>query len=350
MDPIAPGVTRAAVWTGGPALELRDVTVPDLGDGDILVQIALATVCGSDLHTVTGRRRAACPSVLGHEAVGTVVAAGPNAAAAVGTRIVWSVTVACGHCARCRAGRTAKCLSVRKVGHEAFDGDWPLSGSYAEHIVLPSGTAVAVVPGHIPDAAAAPAACATATVMATVEAAGDVVGQRVLVIGAGMLGVAAVAAYVDAGAEVLVTDPDPARVELAGEFGATADDGAHLDAAVDFSGAGSAIAAALPRLGVGGRLVLAGSVMPGPAVPVDAERIVRGWLTVTGVHNYEPRHLTQAVALLDRTLGTLPWERLVAEPLPLDHIDRAFVRPTGGRLRTAIRPRGVEPVNRPTGR
>ena len=166
MDPFAPRVTTAAVWVGT-GVELQKVEVPDLTDGDTLVRVRLATVCGSDLHTVSGRRDAPCPSVLGHEAVGEVVALGDHNQLRVGDRVVWSVTVACGQCDRCGSGRTAKCHTVRKVGHEPFDGDWPLSGAYAEHIVLPRGIAVVRVPDTMPDAVAAPAACATATVMAT---------------------------------------------------------------------------------------------------------------------------------------------------------------------------------------
>jgi putative phosphonate catabolism associated alcohol dehydrogenase len=331
-------MTRAAVWTGGPTLELHDVRIPELGAGEMLVRITLATVCGSDLHTVSGRRPGACPSVLGHEAVGTVVAADAEAAAAVGERIIWSVTVACGRCDRCVAGRSAKCRSVRKVGHAGFDGDWPLSGSYAEHILLPAGTAVATVPHRIPDPVAAPAACATATVMAVLEAAGEVTGRRVLVLGAGMLGVAAVAAFTDSAAHVSVEDPDPVRRELARTFGAVPDGGGEIDIAVDFSGSATAIAAVVDRLDIGGRLVLAGSVMPGPAVPLDPEKVVRGWLTVTGVHNYEPRHLAAAVGLLERTLEEHPWESVVDNPLPLDDIALAFARPRTGVLRTSIKP------------
>jgi putative phosphonate catabolism associated alcohol dehydrogenase len=337
MDSIPPRLTRAAIWTGD-GVELRNVDVPKLGAGELLVRIRLATMCGSDLHTITGRRPGACPSILGHEAVGHVVAVGGHAPASVGDRIIWSVTVACGRCARCRAGRSAKCTSVRKVGHESFDGDWPLSGSYAEHIVLPAGTALAHIPARMPDAVAAPAACATATVMATVEAAGDVTDRRVLVVGAGMLGVTAVAAFGDAGAYVQIADPDLERVCVARRFGAVPDSGSDTDIAVDFSGAPTAIGAALGRLDIGGRLVLAGSVAPGPPVPMDPEWVVRRWITVTGVHNYEPRHLAAAVALLDRTLDVHPWESLVDAPVPLDHISHALNRPLRGLLRTSVRP------------
>ncbi|WP_222844516.1 alcohol dehydrogenase catalytic domain-containing protein [Saccharomonospora sp. CUA-673] len=119
--------------------------------------VDLATVCGSDRHTVGGRRSAPCPSVLGHEAVGRVVAAGAGAPAAVGERVVWAVTVSCGACDLCRGGRTAKCRRVRKIGHEPFDAGWPLSGGFAGHVVLPAGATVVSVPDGLPDTLAAPA-------------------------------------------------------------------------------------------------------------------------------------------------------------------------------------------------
>lgn len=337
MDPIPPRVTMAAVWTGA-GVDVRTVPIPALGAGEVLVRVRLATVCGSDLHTVTGRRPAACPSVLGHEAVGDVVAAGPGADIQVGQRVVWSVTVACGECPRCRSGLSAKCLSVRKVGHEPFDGDWALSGSYAAHVVLPRGTTIAVVPDALSDAVAAPAACATATVMATLEAAGELGGRRVLIGGAGMLGLTAVAACADAGADVQVVDRNADRLALAAQFGGRASDGGRVDVAIDYTGSSAAVADALGRLDIGGTLVLAGSVTPGPPLAVDPETVVRQWLTITGVHNYEPRHLHRAVEFLDRTRERHPWDALVVAPVPLKQIASALHSPPPGKLRTAVCP------------
>lgn len=330
-------MTRAAVWTGT-GVDIRSVAIPELREGETLVRVRLATVCGSDLHTVRGRRTAPCPSVLGHEAVGDVLAAGPHAPVAVGQRVVWSVTVGCGDCPRCRSGRTAKCLSVRKIGHEPFDGDWPLSGAYAEHVVLPAGGCVVAVPAGLPDAVAAPAACATATVMAALEPAGDLAGRRVLVCGAGMLGVTAAAACADAGAAVSITDVDARRVELARCFGGAPDHGGPVDVAVDFSGSSAAVGDALARLDVGGILVLAGSVMPSPPVPVDPETVVRRWLTVTGVHNYEPRHLHAAIDFLNRTRHTYPWASVVADPIPFDAVADALTSAPAGKLRASVAP------------
>lgn len=329
-------MTRAAVWWGD-RVDVCTVDVPELAAGDTLVRISLATVCGSDLHTVSRRRRSPCPSVLGHEAVGTVVAGGAKGIGP-GDRVVWSVTVTCGRCARCRFGLTAKCTTVRKVGHERFDGDWPLSGTYAEHVVLPAGTAMAKVPDHLPDAVAAPAACATATVMAALEAAGSVTGRRMLVVGAGMLGLTACAALAQAGARVRVSDVDPRRLEMVSRFGGTPDAGGTVDGAIDFSGSSEAVGAALARLGVGGVLVLAGSVMPGPSITVNPEKVVRQCLTIIGVHNYEPRHLTRAVTFLDRTLVAYPWCSVVADPVGLDDIASALTPPADGTLRAAVKP------------
>lgn len=337
MDPIPARVTAAAVWTGS-GVDVRTVPIPELGPGEVLVRVRLATVCGSDLHTVTGRRSAACPSVLGHEAVGDVVAVGAGADIPVGQRIIWSVTVVCGVCSRCRSGLSAKCLSVRKVGHEAFDGDWPLSGSYATHLVLPRGTTIAVVPETLSDAVAAPAACATATVMATLEAAGELSGRRVLIGGAGMLGLTAVAACAAAGADVQVIDRNADRLALVPVFGGRESDGGPVDVAIDYTGSSSAVADALGRLDIGGTLVLAGSVTPGPALAVDPETVVRQWLTITGVHNYEPRHLHRAVTFLDDTRERYPWETLVAAPMPLEDIAVALRTPPSGKLRTAVTP------------
>ncbi|MET0897101.1 MAG: zinc-binding dehydrogenase [Mycobacterium sp.] len=335
MDPLAAGLTRAAVWDGT-GLEVRSVPIPQLLPGDTLVRVRMATVCGSDLHTVSGRRPAPRPSVLGHEAVGEVLVAGTGSGVAAGERVVWSVTVTCGHCVRCRAGRSAKCCSVRKVGHEALEGNWPLSGSYAQHIVLPSGATFAAVPDDMPDAVAAPAACATATVMATLEAAGDLAGKRVLICGAGMLGVTAAAACTEAGAQVQVVDLDESRRLLARRFGGGDDAGESVDVALDFTGAAPAVSAALARLDVGGMLVLAGSVSPGPPITVDPESVVRRWLTLTGVHNYEPRHLIRAVEFLDATKTLFPWADLVSAPVALENIETVMAAAPPGKLRSAV--------------
>ncbi|WP_027941367.1 zinc-binding dehydrogenase [Amycolatopsis taiwanensis] len=321
-----PATTTAAVWRGGGRVRIEDIPIPPLGPREVLVRVRLATVCGSDRHTVSGRRPAPCPSILGHEATGVVEAVGPAGAScldgspvAVGDRVTWSVTVPCGQCDRCAGGVTAKCRTVRKTGHEPLDGPWPLSGGYAKHVVLPRGSTIVRVPRSLPDAVAAPAACATATVMAALDRAGAVDGRRVLVIGAGMLGLTAIAACSDA-AEIIAADPDSDRRGHATRFGAnrvlaTVAEASEVDVVLDFSGSSAAIDQALPLLDIGGTAVLAGSVTPSTPLAVDPEQVVRRHLTITGVHNYEPRHLGHAIDFLAHT--DAPWTTLTAPAAPL---------------------------------
>jgi threonine 3-dehydrogenase len=341
--------TVAAVWRGGDEIALELVAVPPLTSGDVLVRVRLATVCGSDRHTVSGRRSQPCPSILGHETVGEIVALGAGEARDVngqtlqlGQRVIWSVTLPCGTCDRCQAGVSAKCRTVRKAGHEALDSDWGLSGGYAQHVLLPQGLAIAVVDDDLSDAVAAPAACATATVMAVIERAGVLTGRRVVVLGAGMLGLGAVAAAASAGASsVTAVDPAAERRSLARQFGATdvaasARETGTTDVLLEFSGSSSALEDGLRVLDGQGVAVLAGSVAPDTAVALEPERIVRGQLSIHGVHNYEPRHLSAALEFLHDTSDRFPWPDLVAAPSPLDDIANLLANPPGSLPRYSI--------------
>jgi threonine dehydrogenase-like Zn-dependent dehydrogenase len=121
-------------------------------------------------------------------------------------------------------------------------------------------------------------------------------------------------------------------------FGGTPDGGGSVDAVIDFSGSSTAIDSAFGRLCTGGVLVLAGSVTPGRRIEVSPETMVRQWLTITGVHNYEPRHLSRAVKFLERTLDAYPWRTVVADPVDLDAIASALTTAPAGKLRAAIKP------------
>lgn len=81
--------------------------------------------------------------------------------------------------------------------------------------------------------------------------------------------------------------------------------------------------------------MLAGSVSPSPDVEISPERIVRGWHTITGVHNYEPRHLQEAVDFLAADGGVLPWEEILGGPISLADLPLEFAEPSDG-LRTVV--------------
>ncbi|CAN5254303.1 alcohol dehydrogenase catalytic domain-containing protein [soil metagenome] len=344
---------EALVFQGaGRPFERIGVPTVVLHPGELLVEVELATICGSDVHTYAGRQVASGPVVLGHEQVGRVVALGPHRPArdvgghplSVGDRVVWGVGVDCGRCRYCHAGIPQACATVRRYGHDRVRRGWELSGGFASHVQLLARTPIVRVSDELPAELLAPVSCATATIAAALEAASAIrplAGATVVVTGAGMRGLTAIAMARDAGATVIATDPDAERRELAERFGAraTADDSsAGLAAAlrrvpsarsgptigIEVSGAAAALRALLDVTDVGGVILLVGSVFNASTVPLDPEALARRQLTIRGVHDYAPRHLVQAVEFLQRTAGTAPFADLVGEQFPLAEAERAF--------------------------
>lgn len=337
----------ALVWTGNEHFELVACPLPQLAEGETLVQLTTATICGSDRHTVSGRRAQSCPSVLGHEGVG-IIQETKNPLLEVGQRVTFSVTAPCMHCERCCTGRTAKCRNLMKTGHERFDGAWPLSGTYATHIVLRAHQPIAVVPPSLGDVPASIASCAGATVMAAVDAARasatSLKDKRVLVVGLGMLGLIAVEAALRAGATVTAIDPNFSRREFAAQLGARTVDpiafsrsagrAQSFDVAMEFSGSPNGVITCVKSLDISGVAVLAGSVADSPVIDLDPEWIVRGWRTITGVHNYEPHHLEQAIEFFVES--KIDWRAVTDGPITLESVPDAFRRPSGEGMRTVV--------------
>lgn len=366
---LSPSPTAMAWIKQGTNHQLMAVPEVYLAPGDALIEVEFATVCGSDLHTVHGRRSAPAPLVLGHEQVGKVVAVGEGALRAdgqpltIGDRVIWSIMVSCGHCDRCRKGIPQKCRTLAKYGHEQVRHGWELSGGFATHVQLRSGTAIVQVAESMPREIAAPLSCASATAIAALDAAASIVdldGVTMLVTGAGLVGLTVAAAATDRGARVIVSDPDPSRRANALRFGAVEaidpmspasmpdsleavcnrlglDDG--LDVVIEASGSSVAVAQAIDCLDIGGVAVLVGSVHPAGRVPLDPEAMVRGLKTVRGVHNYAPQHLMAAVAYLENRHGAYPFAELVGTSYPLSELDVAIDEAsTGGHVRVGIIP------------
>ncbi len=346
---------RAAVFDGpGKPFRFETFPRPTLGPGEVLVRVTLCTVCGSDLHTVGGRRTGPTPCVLGHEAVGMVEGVGDGACDVagvplrVGDRVVWAVAAICGRCFFCTHRLPQKCESLRKYGHDRLTQTSGPHGGYATHCHLFAGSTVVRVPGGLPDAVAAPAACATATVMAAYREAlnhstGDRFPRCVVIFGLGMLGLTACAvASVGEASVVVGADIDAARLVLAARFGAThpvrlPTDGVGLlaqvkeltagrgaDLALELSGSPIAAGLSLEVLRIGGTAIWLGAVLPTGPVPVNPEQIVRKCLTLKGVHNYAPPDLDSAITFLASHHRRFPFADLVAQSFPLSEIDIAF--------------------------
>ncbi len=356
--------TEAALFHGPHrALEVTRLPLRPPEAGELLVRVTGCTLCGSDLHTIQGRRQVACPSILGHEIVGRIESAPSDQPLPrdlqgeplrIGDRIVWAIVQNCGQCFFCRRDLPQKCLHQTKYGHQRLDVDAPKpQGGLAQHCLLSAGTAICRVPDALVDEVAAPASCATATIAAAMEQLGLLAGQRLLIMGAGMLGVTAAAWARSAGAEqVICCDQSPLRLQLAERFGATATclpnqltnrvhqltGGWGVDAALELTGSNDACASLIEQLRLGGQAVLVGAVFPGPPMPLLVEQVVRRMLRIGGLHNYAPHHLQQAVSFLTNHTD-LPLSELVAPWEPLSELNRLLGEPLpDGTLRLAVRP------------
>ncbi len=339
---------------------------PRLEEGAALVQISCCTVCGSDVHTYTGNRIEPTPAILGHEMVGRIAAIGGRGLTdycgdplAIGDRVTWSMQVTCGECFYCTHDIPQKCESLFKYGHAAISETHVLSGGLTEVCHLRPGTTLFRVPKDVPDAVVSPANCATATVAGAVRLAGDLNGQVVLVQGAGMLGLTAIAMADTAGAEAIIAfERQPERRDWARRFGAsravdpsaTGDQGLETvvancskgrgaDVLLEFTGAPEATERGLETVRIGSTAVLVGATYPGRPLRIEAEQLVRRVLTVRGLHNYAHRDLATAVEFLCRSHSDYPFEDVIQDGFSLQAVDEAFdAAMAGASARVAIRP------------
>jgi putative phosphonate catabolism associated alcohol dehydrogenase len=355
---------RALVFAGPEVpLRLEEFESRSPRGREVLVRVRCCTLCGSDLHTWTGRRSTPLPTILGHEILGQIADLGPEAPSAdlsgrplrVGDRITWTVAASCGACFFCEHDLPQKCEHLFKYGHEAIVPDHPLSGGLAEFCLLAPGTGIVRLPDDLPDLIACPASCATATVVAALRNVGGVRDRTVLIQGAGMLGLTACAlSRADGARKVLCCDVDASRAQRALDFGAheaisanagdleasvqRATMGRGVDVALELSGAPAAIEAGLLLLRIGGRYALVGSVFPTRPVALLPEMVVRRQLTLCGVHNYLPTDLVAAVDFLAAWHRHHPFAELVEQTFSLAEAARAFERAGAGAVRVAVVP------------
>ena len=332
----------------GRPLAIEEHDIPTLSDGEVLVRVTCCTVCGSDLHTFNGDRPGPTPSILGHEIIGVVedfaseVVDVTNRPITKGDRLTWSVAASCHCCQRCTEGMPQKCETLFKYGHERLSETGP-NGGLAEFCLLQKGTAIVSLSNELPDNVLSPANCATATVAAAIRTAGGLQGKRVLVLGAGMLGLTASAiAKTQGAAHILVCDVDLSRQEKAQRFGATATDSkphGQFDVVFEMSGNPAAVESAVASADLGGVVVLVGSVSPTRTAAVDPEHIVRQLISIHGVHNYRPQDLVTAVQFLQEFQGSFPFGELVEQTFSLDQANEAFEYAFANRpIRVAVVP------------
>jgi threonine dehydrogenase-like Zn-dependent dehydrogenase len=342
----------------GRPFELRAFPLPEPAPGEVLVRIGAASVCGSDLHMWRGeldltRSGTPMPAVLGHEAMGVVVALGEQGAAdldgrslAIGDRVAWRYFTPCGSCRACRAGRTAACQENHRFVSGGRSGLEPphFVGAYGTHHLIPAGQAVVRVPPEVSDGTAALASCAVGTAVQGFGEVGLAPGETVVVQGAGGVGLAAVAVARWRGAgRIVVLDGVPDRLELARAFGAddvidvaaepdsrarvaavrAATDGGG-DVVAEFVGSAAAVAEGLHMVAAGGRYLEVGCVHTGGRFDLDPALLTLLSRRIVGSIYYEPAALREAVRCLVETVAVVPWDLVSAARYPLEAMDAAF--------------------------
>jgi alcohol dehydrogenase len=335
---------KAVIFNGaGLPFELIERQVPALKSGEILVKNLYTTLCGSDIHTFSGRRTEPAQVVLGHEIVGEVLwidAQHPGkdfrgSELKVGDRVTWSIFSVPAGIVPPRADMPQKSGHLFKYGHAPSIGNDVFNGGLADYCVVRANTAVIKISPLIPLKVAATISCGHATVMGALRMAGIVAGKKVLVFGAGLLGLSCVAMCKEAGAAWTgLIDHDPGRLQWGKKFGS---DETYIftgnaptvawpeaDIVFDMTGNPQAMEAGVSALAIGGTAVWIGAVFPAAPVQVDAQQIVRKLLQIRGLHNYNYDDFVNATSFIENNYQKYPFTDLVEKEYPMYKIDDAF--------------------------
>ena len=335
--------------------------------GEVLVRITMSTICRSDIHSYEGLRPNPCPGILGHEIIGEIAEIGAGVRRdmrgdplGVGDRVTWTEYFFDGECYyRDVLDMPQKCHGVRKYGHDLADEDPHFLGGFAEYCYIVPGTGILKLPDELSDEEATPLNCGVATMVCVTEAADIGMGDTVVVQGLGLLGLYGCAMAKARGARLVVgLDAVPERLSTARRFGADicfdvrGADGQELvdkirnlcrpdgaDVIIEVCGVPGVVPVGLALLRTGGRYVLGGLVNPEANVLIDANVLVRKWITLRGIHNYHPRHLIQALDFVLANRERFPFAEIVDSRFSLDELDEAFKRAAARSvLRAAIVP------------
>ncbi|GGM72997.1 sorbitol dehydrogenase [Longimycelium tulufanense] len=321
-----PEMMRAAVLRSVGDLVVERRPTPRPGPRQVLVQVTAVGTCGSDVHYYEhgriGEYVVTEPLVLGHEAAGVVVACGDEATRhEIGQRVSLEPGVPCARCTQCRRGHYNLCPDVR------FFGTPPIDGAFQEYVVLDE-TFAHPVPATVSDEAAALLEPLSVGVWAC-RRARVAPGERILVTGAGPVGLLAAQAAKSLGAtDILVTDIKPARLSVAEELGLSTldtgrvsllDAGVEADVLLECSGVPRVSGAGIRCICPGGRAVLIG--MGADEIPLPLDRIQRREIEVTGTFRYAN---TWPAAIGLAASGAVALDRLVTHRFGLTQVERAL--------------------------
>ncbi|GAA5523785.1 L-threonine 3-dehydrogenase [Microbulbifer aestuariivivens] len=315
-----------------PGIWLTDVEIPQPGHNDLLIKIRKTAICGTDMHIYHwdewSQKTIPVPMVVGHEYVGEVVAMGQEVAGfEIGDRVSGEGHITCGHCRNCRAGRRHLCRNTIGVGVNR-------QGSFAEYLVIPALNAFKI-PANISDDLAAifdPFGNAVHTALSF-----DLVGEDVLITGAGPIGIMAAAVARHVGARhVVITDINDYRLELARKIGATRavnvskekltevmrdlGMGEGFDVGLEMSGVPVAFREMLSAMNHGGKIAMLG--IPSSEMAIDWSQVIFKGLMIKGIYGREMFETWYKMASLIQS--GLNLEPIITHQFPVEEFQRGF--------------------------
>ncbi len=277
-------------------LWLEDVPIPEIGINDVLIRVRRTGICGTDVHIHDwdewAQKTIKVPLVIGHEFVGEIVEVGSNVNDfQPGNIVSGEGHVVCGRCRNCLAGRRHLCAYTRGVGVNR-------AGAFAEYIALPMSN----IWRHDPDVDQEVAAIFDPFGNAVHTALSfPVLGEDVLITGAGPIGIMCIPVVLKAGARhVVITDINPYRLDLATKMGALAVDTRKtplrevqkqlgmtegFDVGLEMSGNGSAFNDLIANMAHGGKIAMLG--IPAAAMAIEWKQVIFNMLTIKGIYGRE---------------------------------------------------------------
>lgn len=333
-------IMRAAVTESWGRMKVREVRVPEPEQGEVRIAVRLAGICGSDVHIFQGHHPTAlAPVVQGHELVGVVDAWGPGVGSGpvVGQRVVVEPLISCGSCEACRRGLSHVCRRLRLLGIHA-------DGAFAGYVLAPAAKLIAV-PESMDDEVAVMAE-PFAVGVHVCQRAGLEPGERVLVLGAGPIGLVVAMVAATCGATVVVSEVNPQRIELAQAFGFTTLDASTdpgraaaeltddqgFDTCFEVAGVEAALSLALGATRVRGTIVQVGFHSKPP--PVDLFRLSLMELSIVGSRVYRHEDFRRAVQLLDTIsrADRFDLRQLITQRIGLDGIPSGIEQMQAGQV------------------
>ncbi|MGO9266512.1 MAG: zinc-binding dehydrogenase [Candidatus Binataceae bacterium] len=332
-------------------IDFHEYDVPAPPAGGLIAEVTQSNVCGSEVHIWRGEFGGRHGTMPGHEMSGRVLALGDGvkadwAGAAIksGDRIAPVYYSVCNRCANCVRGNQAACTNKILGGRHPDEPPHFLS-TFATHYVVRPGQAFFRIPDNVPDSIAASANCAMSQVFWGLDRARLNYGESIVVLGAGGLGLHAMAIAKARGARVIAIDAVDQRLEEARKFGADAtidmrqhpdlDDrikqtrelcGGFPDVVIEVAGVPQAFIDALRIVGAGGRVIEIGNISPGLTVPLPPSTITFKSVDIIGVAMYPPHYLKKSLDFLSAHIDRFPYREMCDATFPLTQAAEALDR------------------------